>query len=175
VDYAAVHPLFSCKPLDGYNSMNKPIKIGDTAKRFAALLVDRYISRVTYYITGWELFIVLDNGSEIRICTAEVRIPEQENWLTRLATPPFDLQEGNETEDTASAIAVFNVINSFPITDVLITNEGTLELRFAAGRSIFFPGIVEGVDWTWQVDRNGTNLVTCDSGPLFGHPDFIKN
>ena len=151
------------------------MNIGDAAKRLAALLVDGFISRVTYYITGWELFIVLDDGSEIRICAAELRIPEQENWLKRLAAAPFGLQEGNEPEDTASAIAVFNVINSFPITEVLITNEGTLELRFAAGGSILFPGIVEGVDWTWQVDQNGTNLVTCDSGPLFGNPDFIKD
>jgi hypothetical protein len=154
--------------------MNKTMDIGDTANLLAALLVDRYISRVTYYITGWELFIVLENGNEIRICTAEVRIPEQKHWLTHLAASPFDLQEGNEPEDTASAIVVFNVINSFPITDVRIYNEGTLELQFATGRSILFPGIVKGVDWTWQVDRNGTNLVTCDSGSLFGHPGFIK-
>jgi len=155
--------------------MNKSINVDDTAKRLEALLIDRYISRVTYYITGWELFVVLEDGSEIRICAADLRIPEQEKWLTRLAAPPFDLQKGNEPEDTASAIAVFNVINSFPITNVFITNDGTLELRFAVGRSILFPGIVDDVDWTWQVDRNGVNLVTCDSGPLFGHPDFTNH
>ncbi len=154
--------------------MNKTISVQDTAKRLATLLIGRYISRVTYYITGWELFSVLEDGSEIRLCTAELRIPEQESWLKRLAAPPFDLHERNEMEDTASAIAVFNVINSFQIAIVLIGNDGTLEIGFDAGRKIIFPAIVDGVDWTWQVYRNDINLVTCDSGSLFGHPDFIK-
>ncbi len=155
--------------------MNKPIKHHDTVRSLADLLVDHYISKVIYYITGWYLFIVIEDGSEIRISTAELRIPEQQRWLTHLDSPPFDLQAGNEPEDTVSAIALFNVLNSFPITDVLITNDGTLELRFSIGRSLIFPGLVDGVDWTWQVDRNGDNLVTCDSGPLFGHTDFTEN
>ncbi len=154
--------------------MNKPIKHQIVAKRLAGLLVGHYISKVIYYITGWELFIVIADGSDIRIRTAEVRISEQQQWLSHLATAPFSLQEGNEPEDTPSAIAVFNVLNSFPITDVLIANDGTLELCFSIGRSLIFPGLVDDIDWTWQVDRNGDNLITCDGGPLYGRPDFVS-
>jgi len=73
-----------------------------------------------------------------------------------------------------TAIAVFNVLNSLPITATRLEAQGTLMLRFHGGRQLLLPGVVEGVDWTWQLDRDDENLFTCDSGEILVNSALLK-
>ena len=154
--------------------MNISINSNQASEILAELLIGGVIDRVVYYVTGWELRVTQPGHDELVLYCSELRIPEQRTWEEALKLRPFCLAPGNEPEDTAAAVAVFNVVNSVPVTATRLEAQGTLVLRFHGGRQLLLPGVVEGVDWTWQLDRDDENLFTCDSGEIFVNSALLK-
>ncbi len=147
--------------------MNPPIDATQASQVLADLLVGGFVDRVDYYITGWDLRVSQTDRDELVLRCSELRIPEGPTWEEALKLEPFGLTPGHEPEDTATAIAVFNVVNSVAIAAVRVGVRGTLVLTFEGGRVLEVPGVLEGIDWVWQLDSEQTNLVTCDSGVIF--------
>lgn len=154
------------------NHMNEPIQVDRLLEFLRGALRSGTIDRVEYHVTGWSLRVQAEREWDLH--AAEIKTAAQAVWQEALKEPPFSLKDGNEPEDTAVAVALFNVVNSFPILDLDLLSDGSLVLDFAEGRALTLSGVVEQVDWTWQLDAGGTNMVTCDSGTLFAHHDVVR-
>ena len=71
-------------------------------------LINSYVDKVTYYITGWELHFISDKG-ECVLTAAEVELANNFDWSNLLNNSPIDLTDTNEQEDTLNAIAIFTI------------------------------------------------------------------
>ncbi len=84
-----------------------------------------------------------------------------------MAGSPFGIEKSSESEDLSAALALFSTINSKEVIGAGISGEGDLELDFGLGWKLQALGRVKHVDWTWGIDSERGNLVTCDSGRVF--------
>jgi hypothetical protein len=154
--------------------MNKLITSEAACSKLSELLIDSTINKVSYYITGWELRLAGETGPEIYLSAADIRIPDEGMWWEQTKSLPVDLRNTSEASDTLSAIVIFTVTNKWPISDIDVDKAGNLKIYFANGSVLCIPALVDLVDWTWQIDdENRNNIITCDSGPLYGNTDYF--
>jgi hypothetical protein len=155
-------------------SMNKSIPTEEACSKLSELLIGCSINKVSYFITGWELRLIGEIGPEIYLYAADIRIPDEGIWWEQTNRLPIDLKNTNEASDTLSAIVIFTVTNKWPISDIGIDQAGNLKIYFANGCELYIPALVDHVDWTWQIDdEKRNNIITCESGPLYGNIDYF--
>lgn len=135
--------------------------------RISKMLMGCSINNITYYITGWELRFIGKSGPEYTVIASEITLPNITQWWSSVGGLPLNLSEANEPDDTMSAIAIFTVLNKWPVSRVDIDAEGNLSLGFENGCILCISALVEQVDWTWQVSIEKIVRFTCDSGPIF--------
>jgi len=132
------------------------------------ILVGCSINKVSYYITGWDLRLISDNGTEYSIYASDIKVPNIDQWLNSIIQPPVNINDTNELEDTITAIIIFTVINKWPINKIQIDSQGNLYMEFGNGSSVNLLAVVEHVDWTWKITtESNKNIVLCDSGVLY--------
>ncbi len=155
--------------------MNINISIEDANSKLSNLMTGCSIDKVTYFITGWEIRFIGNNGKEVNLLATDVIVQDEVEWWKKLGNFPIDLRNTNEASDTLTAIALFTVVNKWPVSEVEIDEECNLCLCFRNGVVVNVRALVEHVDWTWQINRSdGNNIVTCDSGDLYGNQEYFS-
>jgi hypothetical protein len=156
--------------------MNRIISTEEASSKLSELLIGSSIDKVYYYITGWELRFIGKDGLETNLSASEITIPNEDKWWGRVSDLPIDINNTNEASDTLSAIVIFTATNKWPITDIAVDKNGNIDLHFKNGAILNIMAIVENVDWTWQINNSaGENLITCDSGSLYGNSDYFQS
>lgn len=135
----------------------------------SSMLVGCGLNKISYYITGWDLRFIGKTGPEYSVYASDLEIPNYENWWESVRAMPVDLSDTNEPNDTIAAIVLFTALNKWPVNDVAIDDQGNLCLTFENGSSFKALANVEFVDWTWQIDSEAGNVITCDSGVLYSN------
>ena len=142
--------------------------------KLSEILIGCTINKVSYFITGWELRLIGKSGPEYNVYAAEILISEINNWWNYMGELPVNPRDTNEADDTIAAINIFTVTNKWPVSGIAINHLSNLELKFDNGCSLYMPAVVDCVDWTWQINTGtGTNIVTCDSGMLYGNERYF--
>ncbi|MDF7809589.1 hypothetical protein P4E94_19280 [Pontiellaceae bacterium B12219] len=156
--------------------MNKHISSTEAQSKLSEKLIGSSINRVTYDITSWEMRFIGTSSEEHILIASEISSTRLSDWWDSLGNMPVDLRDTNEADDTISAINIFTVLNRWPVTDLIIDERGNLELVFENRIQLIMPAVVDLVDWTWQFNtEDGANIITCDSGKLYGNPNHFKN
>jgi len=134
----------------------------------SAILVGCSLDKVCYYVTGWELGVLDGNGTEYNIVTAEIQALGIQEWWESVDDPSFSLTDTNEPEDTLVAIAVFTVLNKWPIKFIRLDEQSNLSITFENQCAIRLLSIVDQVDWTWSISNDQKKAIfTCDSGVVY--------
>jgi len=155
--------------------MNRKISNAEAQVKLSEILIGCSINKVSYFITGWDLRLIGESGPEHYLYTSEIRVSEIEKWWDNIGNLPINLKNTNEADDTIAAINIFTVANKWPISNITINHQSDLELKFDNGCSLVMPAIIDCVDWTWQINtERDINIVTCDSGALYGNESYFK-
>jgi len=155
--------------------MNREISKAEAQAKLSEILIGCSINKVSYFITGWDLRLIGESGHEYHLFTSEIRISAIEKWWNNIGELPINLKNTNEADDTIAAINIFTVTNKWPISSIKIDHQSNLELKFENGCNLYMPAVVDYVDWTWQINtETDTNIVTCDSGALYGNESYFK-
>jgi len=155
--------------------MNREISKAEAQAKLSEILIGCSINKVSYFITGWDLRLIGESGPEYHLFTSEIRIPGIEKWWNNIGELPINLNNTNEADDTIAAINIFTVTNKWPISRITIDHQSNLELKCENGCNLYMPAAVDYVDWTWQINtESDTNIVTCDSGALYGNESYFK-
>lgn len=133
------------------------------------MLVGCSLNKISYYITGWDLRFTGKTSPEYRVYASDFEVPNYDSWRESVNATPVDLLDTNEPKDTIAAIVLFTALNRWPVRSTTIDDQGSLSLTFENGSCVKALAIVEFVDWTWHIDSEAGNIITCDSGALYSN------
>ena len=155
--------------------MTKKVNHTEAAGIISDWLVGAGIQKLTYFITGWEIWLLDEETVEFKLVAAELTVPNIEVWRNSFSALPIDLLDTNEPDDVIIAAHLFSAFNKSRVEEVSLNETGDLILRFNNLVVIRAEAKVDLVDWAWSLKNTSTNKVlTCDSGPLFlSHEDRI--
>ena len=148
--------------------MTKELDNNVAQELISVILSGGSVNKVSYYVTGWELRILNGNGTEYNIVAAEIQAPGIHGWWASVDDPSFSLTDTNEPEDTLVAIAIFTVLNKWPIETIRLDDQSNLFITFKNQCTIKLLSIVEQEDWTWNISNDHNKAIfTCDSGIVY--------
>ena len=98
----------------------------EAESQLSNILCNSFIDKLTYNITCWELRFVLAKGQSFCVSSAEIELPNIENWWDAIGNTPVSLNETNEPNDTIVAMCLFTTINQWPVNLVQIDKHGNL-------------------------------------------------
>lgn len=133
-------------------------------------LIGLNVNKVEYFITGWNLRLLGRVGPELTLQASEMTLTNLYLWREKLSDLPVDILDTGEPDDVIIAAVIFTVINKWSISDVKINEKSDLILGFENKSEIVIKGVVDYIDYVWEINqRDGTNLVFCDTGRLSTH------
>lgn len=145
----------------------KFISNDDAERVLSDRLISSSINKFAYFITGWTIRLIGSTGPEYTLKASEIQLSDSKSWRRGFAELPINLIDTNEPEDVLTGAAILSVTNRWPVQKVSINQKADLLIRFENEVEIIVRGLVDVVDWTWQVDADdGTNIVFCDTGEL---------
>lgn len=148
--------------------MSEEVEYKVAQEQISELLVGSFIDQVQYYVTGWELRVITDSGTVYNVGAAEIEVPGAEQWWSSLPSPIFSLTDTNEPEDTLAAIAIFTVLNRWPINRTVVDGQGNLVLAFENQCQLNLLAVVDTENFTWNIrDVKNKAIFFCDSGSVY--------